>query len=160
MQQWCGINVIQYYATDIFRDAGYNVTAALQNIVIIGTVNVFATVLAMYSVDRVGRRTLMWLGFAGLTLMHALIGASYFAHLTGKPMLLLTLAAIAVYAYKRRRRSPGDVLSEIFPNRICGAAMSVLVFSLWNRLLHPDLQLPGDPEGLAGARLGFLGFTG
>jgi MFS family permease len=141
LQQWCGINVIQYYATDIFRDAGYNVAAALQNIVILGAVNVIATVAAMYSVDRIGRRTLMWLGFASLTLMHALIGTSYLAHVTGQPILVLTLAALAFYAYTLAPVT-WVVLSEIFPNRIRGAAMSVSVFSLWTGCFTLTFSFP------------------
>ena len=152
-QQWCGINVIQYYATDIFRDAGYTVAAALQNIVIIGTVNVFATVLAMYSVNRIGRRTLMWLGFAGLTLMHALIGISYFADVTGKPILVLTLAAIAFYAYTLRQSlgSCSPNLPQMNPWR---RDVDLRILPV-DRLFHPYVQLPA-PEGLAGPRLGLL----
>ena len=141
MQQWCGINVIQYYATDIFRDAGYNVTAALQNIVIIGTVNVFATVLAMYSVDHVGRRTLMWLGFAGLTLMHALIGASYFAtspanQCSCSPWRPLPSTPI------RWRRSPGSCSPKSSPIESAASAMSVSVFSLWTGCFTLTFSFP------------------
>ncbi len=130
LQQWCGLNVIFYYAADIFHAAGYSISAALQNIVVIGTVNLVFTIIALYSVDRLGRRALMLIGFVGLALIHTLIGASYFTHITGKALLMLTLAAIACYG-STLAPVTWVVLSEIFPNRIRGAAMSVSVFALW-----------------------------
>jgi MFS family permease len=130
LQQWCGLNVIFYYAADLFRDAGYTVSAALLNIVIIGTVNMLFTVIAVNSVDRCGRRILMLIGFLGLAVIHTLIGLSFFSGHTGSYVLGLALAAMAVYSLTT---APvvWVVLSEIFPNRIRGAAMSISVFSLW-----------------------------
>lgn len=132
LQQWCGINVIFYYAASLFREAGYNVTDALLNIVIIGAVNLLFTVLAVWSVDRVGRRVLLLIGFAGLPLIYALIGATFYfsAGKGGIYLLVLTLAAIGCYALTLAPVT-WVVLSEIFPNRIRGAAMSVAVVSLW-----------------------------
>ncbi len=130
LQQWCGINVIFYYAAPLFRAAGYNVADALLNIVVIGTVNLVFTVLAVWSVDRVGRRPLMLIGFAGLTVTHVLIGGSFYAGQGGVYLLVLTLAAIGCYGLTLAPVT-WVVLSEIFPNRIRGAAMSVAVFSLW-----------------------------
>jgi MFS family permease len=130
LQQWCGMNTIFYYASDIFRTAGYNLSDAMLNIVIIGSVNLVFTVLAICSVEGLGRRPLMLLGFGGIGLLHALIGTSYLCHLTGTPMLLLCMAAMACYAYTSAPMT-WVVLSEIFPNRIRGAAMSVSVFALW-----------------------------
>jgi MFS family permease len=130
LQQWCGINVIFYYAVDLFRAAGYQVADALLNIVIIGTVNLVFTIVAIYSVDRFGRRGLMLLGFGGLTVTHLLIGASFYFGQSGAYVLVLTLAAIGCYALSLAPVT-WVVLSEIFPNRIRGAAMSVSVFALW-----------------------------
>ncbi len=130
LQQWCGINVIFYYATDIFRAAGASVDDALWNIVRIGLVNVLFTVVAIYFVDRIGRRALMLIGFGGLTLLLSAIGGSFYKEYSGMVVLWLALAAIGCYAM-----SLGPIiwviLAEIFPNRIRGAAMSVSVFSLW-----------------------------
>lgn len=130
LQQWCGLNVIFYYAADIFKAAGYNVSDAMLNIVVIGAVNFVFTIIALYSVDRFGRKILMLIGFGGIALIHLLLGASYFAHLTGTPVLILTLAAIACYGFTLAPVT-WVVLSEIFPNRIRGAAMSISVFALW-----------------------------
>ena len=130
MQQWCGINVIFYYATDIFRAAGASVDDALWNIVRIGVVNVLFTVVAIYFVDRIGRRILMLIGFAGLTLLLSAIGGSFHEKYSGMVVLWITLATIGCYAMSL---APvvWVILAEIFPNRIRGAAMSVSVFALW-----------------------------
>jgi sugar porter (SP) family MFS transporter len=141
LQQWCGINVIFYYAASLFRAAGYNVADALLNIVIIGAVNLAFTVLAVWSVDRVGRRILMLLGFAGLAVIHVLIGACFHAGQGGLFMLVLTLAAIGCYALTLAPVT-WVVLSEIFPNRIRGAAMSVSVFFLWTACFILTFSFP------------------
>ena len=150
LQQWCGINVIFYYAASLFSKAGFNVADALLNIVIIGTVNLIFTVLAVWSVDRVGRRILMLLGFAGLTGTHLLIGASFYAGQGGLFLLVLTLAAIGCYGLTLAPVT-WVVLSEIFPNRIRGAAMSVSVFSLWTACFILTFTFPLLRESLGTA---------
>lgn len=150
LQQWCGINVIFYYAADLFREAGYTVTDSLVNIVIIGTVNLAFTVAALYSVDRFGRRILMLLGFGGLTVLHLLIGASFYSGRSGDYVLVLTLSAIGCYALSLAPVT-WVVLSEVFPNRIRGAAMSVSVFSLWTACFILTFTFPLLNEGLGTA---------
>jgi SP family sugar porter-like MFS transporter len=129
-QQWCGINVIFMYADEIFTAAGYNVSDMLFNIVIIGGVNLVFTFLAMYTVDKVGRKTLMLWGSAGLAVIYTILGSLYFIGVQGLPMLLLVMLAIACYA-STLAPITWVVLSEIFPNRIRGVAMAVATFSLW-----------------------------
>jgi MFS family permease len=150
LQQWCGINVIFYYATDIFKAAGASVDDALWNIVRIGAVNVLFTVVAIYFVDRVGRRILMLIGFAGLTIILSLIGGSFFWAYSGMVVLWLALATIGCFAM-----SLGPVvwviLSEMFPNRIRGAAMSVSVFSLWTACFLLTFTFPILNENLGTA---------
>ena len=65
-QQWCGINVIFNYAQEIFSNAGYNVSDILFNIVITGSVNLLFTFVGMFTVDRLGRKSLMLIGAGGL----------------------------------------------------------------------------------------------
>lgn len=129
-QQWCGINVIFNYAHEIFSAAGYAVSDVLMNIVVTGVTNVLFTFVAIYTVDRWGRRKLMCLGSAGLALIYAVMGLCYFMEVTGLPMLLLVVMAIACYAMSL---APivWVVLSEIFPVRIRGAAMALSTFFLW-----------------------------
>jgi MFS family permease len=130
LQQWCGINVIFYYADKVFLAAGYKVNEILLNIVILGGVNMAFTFVAIFTVDRVGRRVLMLLGELGLAVLFAMLGAAYFFHTKGTPVLALVFAAMACYCCTLAPVT-WVILSEIFPNRIRGAAMSVSVFALW-----------------------------
>lgn len=129
-QQWCGTNVIFNYAQEIFQSAGYSVGDVLFNIVITGIANVVFTIVALYTVDRLGRRSLMLFGAAGLGLIYLTLGTCYYLHVTGFFMVVLVVAAIAVYAM-----TLGPVtwvlLSEIFPNRVRGVAMATCTFALW-----------------------------
>lgn len=129
-QQWCGINVIFNYAEEIFSSAGYGVSDILFNIVITGSVNLVFTFVAIFTVDRWGRRALMLMGAGGLAGIYALMGTAYFFEITGWPLLILVISAIACYAMSLAPVT-WVVLSEIFPNRIRGAAMAVATIALW-----------------------------
>jgi sugar porter (SP) family MFS transporter len=129
-QQWCGINVIFNYAEEIFRAAGYDISTVLKNIAWTGSVNLIFTIVALGVVDRAGRRWLMVFGSAGLALLYLAIGFCYHESVKGLPLLLLVLSAIGCYAMSL---APvvWVVISEIFPNRVRGAAMAMAVSSLW-----------------------------
>lgn len=129
-QQWCGINVIFNYAHELFSAAGYAVSGVLANIVITGIVNVLFTLVALYTVDRWGRRALLFTGSLGLALLYLLLGTGCYLRLDGWLMLVGMVLAIACYAMTL---APviWVVLSELFPNRIRGAAMATATFFLW-----------------------------
>ena len=129
-QQWCGINVIFNYAEEIFSAAGYDISDVLKNIAWTGSVNLAFTFVALGTVDRAGRRPLMLLGAGGLALIYLTLGACFAAGVQGLPLLILVLAAIGCYAMSLAPVT-WVVISEIFPNRIRGAAMSVAVCALW-----------------------------
>src|SRR5882757_5218646 len=129
-QQWCGINVIFNYAEEIFRAAGYDISTVLKNIAWTGSVNLAFTFVALGVVDKGGRRSLMLFGSAGLAVIYIAMGFCYSGGVKGLPMLLLVLAAIGCYAMSLAPIT-WVVISEIFPNRIRGAAMAVAVSSLW-----------------------------
>jgi sugar porter (SP) family MFS transporter len=129
-QQWCGINVIFNYAPEIFQAAGYDISSVLKNIAWTGSVNLAFTFVALGVVDRGGRRPLMLLGSAGLAVIYLALGFCYHSGTQGLPVLLLVLAAIGCYAMSLAPVT-WVVISEIFPNRIRGAAMAVAVSSLW-----------------------------
>jgi len=129
-QQWCGINVIFNYAEEIFKAAGYGVSDILFNIVITGSVNLIFTFVAIFTVDRLGRRALMLIGAGGLAGIYAFMGAAYYFHITGWPLLFLVIIAIACYAMSLAPVT-WVVLSEIFPNKIRGVAMSIATVALW-----------------------------
>ena len=129
-QQWCGINVIFNYAQEIFANAGYSVSDILFNIVITGCVNLIFTFVGMFTVDRLGRKALMLLGAGGLAGIYAVLGTMYFFHIQGLPLLIMVVTAIACYSMSLAPVT-WVVLSEIFPNRMRGTAMSIATFSLW-----------------------------
>ena len=130
LQQWSGINVIFNYAEEIYRSAGYGVNDTLFNIVITGAVNLAFTLVALSFVDRLGRRLLMLLGCAGIGLSHLVIGFLYSMGLKGLPVLILTLCTIGCYAMSLAPIT-WVLISELFPNRVRGAAVSVSVSALW-----------------------------
>jgi len=146
-QQWCGINVIFNYAQEVFEAAGYGVSDIMFSIVITGVVNLVFTFVAINTVDRIGRRPLMLIGSAGLAAIYAILGAGYFLESKGPHMLILVVAAIGCYAMSL---APivWVVISEIFPNRIRGAAMSIAVFSLWIGCTALTLTFPYLKRGL------------
>ena len=129
-QQWCGINVIFNYAEEIFKAAGYDISSVLSNIAWTGSVNLAFTFIALGTVDRLGRRPLMLFGAAGLAMIYGAMGYCYANAVHGLPVLLLVLAAIGCYAMSLAPVT-WVVISEIFPNRIRGAAISVAVSALW-----------------------------
>jgi sugar porter (SP) family MFS transporter len=130
LQQWCGINVIFNYAEEVFSAAGYQVSDILFNIVVTGAVNLVFTFVAIGTVDKLGRRVLMLTGSAGLAIIYTLLGAFYYVHSRGVHMLALVIAAIGCYAMSLAPVT-WVVISEIFPNRIRGRAVSVAVTVLW-----------------------------
>ena len=140
-QQWCGINVIFNYAEEIFRAAGYDISSVLKNIAWTGSVNLAFTFVALGVVDKGGRRPLMLLGSAGLACIYLAMGFCYHSHVKGLPMLLLVLAAIGCYAMSLAPVT-WVVISEIFPNRIRGAAMAVAVSLLWLACFLLTLTFP------------------
>ena len=129
-QQWCGTNVIFNYAQEIFVSAGFDVDGMFINIVITGIANVLFTFVAMGTVERWGRRTLMLIGAGGLCMIYFILGTCYFMQVTGVMMVVLVVAAISCYAM-----TLGPItwvlLSEIFPARIRGIAMGTCTFALW-----------------------------
>ena len=130
LQPWCGINVILTYAEEVFRQAGYGVGSVLFNILITGVVLTIFTFVAIFTVDRLGRRALMLVGCAGIALFHLLLGASYRAGLTGTVVVAPVLGAIACYAFSLAPVT-WVLIAEIFPNRIRGLAMAVSVSAMW-----------------------------
>lgn len=149
-QQWCGINVIFYYAQEIFSAAGYGVSDVLFNIVITGAVNLVFTLAALRLVDRLGRKPLMLAGAAGLAATFGLIGASYAVHGRGLHILVLVLLSMALYASSLAPVT-WVLLAEIFPNRIRGAAMSVSTFALWSACFVLTYTFPHLNRGLGPA---------
>jgi SP family arabinose:H+ symporter-like MFS transporter len=151
-QQWCGINVIFLYAEEIFSAAGYSVSDMLFNVMITGSVNLIFTFVALSLVDKIGRKKLMLIGAGGLALIYTIVGTLYFTGSTGLPLLIFVVAAIACYAMTLAPVT-WVVLSEIFPNKVRGAAMAMATFALWsgNALLAYYFPIINNKVGASGS---------
>lgn len=130
-QQWSGINVIFFYAPDIFAKANLGVDAALFQTTLIGLMNVVFTILAMQVIDKMGRKKLMLIGAAGMVICYLVIGYLFQTGRTDDWMLLTFIIITPAFFAFGLGPTVWVVLSEIFPNRIRGAAMSVATFALW-----------------------------
>ena len=131
LQQITGINVFLYYAPELFRSlAGANTDAAMLQTIVVGAVNMSFTIIAIWTVDRLGRKPLMILGYVGMAVSLLALGLAAQWQRTETWVLLFMLAYIASFAL-----SVGPVtwviLSEIFPTKIRGRAMAIATVCLW-----------------------------
>jgi sugar porter (SP) family MFS transporter len=151
VQQWSGLNSVFAYSHQIFKDAGIGVSGTMLSLVFQGLTMLIFCVVAMFIVDRVGRKALMLTGTLGIALIHLLIGLSFHYHLTGILVVLLVLLAIAVYAMTL---APivWVLLSELFPNRVRGVALGIAVVALWVGYLVLTYTFPIMREGLGIAK--------
>ena len=128
-QQFVGINVVMYYAGNIFRNMCASTNTSLLQTIIVGAVNMLFTILAIFTVDRIGRKPLMIIGAVIMAISMLSLGFSFFSNHTGIVALIFMLTYIAGFSM-----SWGPVtwvlLSEIFPNSIRGS-MSIAVSTIW-----------------------------
>lgn len=130
-QQASGINVIMYYAPSIFRSAGFGTDSALFQTAIMGLVNLTFAVIAMFFVDRVGRKPLMIIGSIGTGLSLLLLAITFITgHFHGYFVLFCIMSFLAFFGF-----SIGPVvwvlISEIFPNSLRSHAVAISFFFLW-----------------------------
>jgi SP family xylose:H+ symportor-like MFS transporter len=129
-QQFVGINVVLYYATDIFKGMGMSTNASLMQTIIVGAVNLIFTVVAVLSVDHFGRKPLQIIGALVMAVSMISLGVDFWLGGQGMVALVCMLVYTAGFAV-----SWGPVtwvlLSEIFPNQIRGKAMAVAVAAQW-----------------------------
>lgn len=130
LQQGTGINILFNYAQDIYHSAGYGLNGIMLNIVITGLINLIFTIVAMLMVDRFGRRRLMIFGCLAIGASQLAASLAYRLHLGGTWVLVLTLCAIACYAMSLAPVT-WILITEIFPNRIRAAGVSVSIAMLW-----------------------------
>lgn len=130
LQQLTGINAILYYAPEIFKSLGSSADVSLLETTILGVVNLIFTLLAIRWVDKLGRKPLLYLGSAGMTIALAAVGLFIYYDAVGNwvlPFLLLFMASFSL--------SWGPIvwvlLSEIFPNKIRSLALAISVFIQW-----------------------------
>lgn len=129
--QITGINVIMYYAPEIFKATGDGSSSALMQTIWVGGINVLMTLVAIRYVDRLGRKKLLLIGSAGMAVCLAFVGAAFYQQATagywvlGGILLYISFFAISLGPLTF------VVVAEIFPNSIRGRAMGVAIFFLW-----------------------------
>ncbi|HZH95849.1 MAG TPA: sugar porter family MFS transporter [Flavisolibacter sp.] len=129
-QQFCGINVVFNYTSTIFESVGASLDRQLFETVSIGAVNLVFTLLAMWQVDKLGRRPLLLIGSIGLALVYLILAFLLQSQAAAGLISIFVLLAIALYSTSLAPVT-WVLISEIFPNRIRGAASSVAIVSLW-----------------------------
>ncbi|MBN3582274.1 sugar porter family MFS transporter [Algoriphagus aestuarii] len=130
LQQWSGVNVVIYYAADIFQAAGYNLKQMMLNIVVIGGVMVLSVFITIFTVDKFGRKKLLLIGTGAMAILYGLIGYSFSVDQGGWVIVLLVLTNVMFYSFTLAPLL-WVVLSEIFPTRIRGAAISIGALAHW-----------------------------
>ncbi|NQV78128.1 MAG: sugar porter family MFS transporter [Lutibacter sp.] len=129
--QITGINAIMYYAPEILKKAGFGVDSALMQTVIIGFVNTIFTFVAIKYIDKLGRRTLLLWGVSGMVLCLFSIGLLYQLNLTSGPWLLVLILGFVGCFATSLGPIPWVLISEIFPTKTRGTAMSLAIMVLW-----------------------------
>lgn len=129
-QQFVGINVVLYYAPEIFKSMGSGTDGAMLQTIIVGIVNLSFTTLAIVTVDKFGRKPLLIIGALIMAVSMLVLGSSFAANLPGGLKLVCMLTYTAGFAM-----SWGPVcwvmLAEIFPNSVRSVVMSIAVAAQW-----------------------------
>jgi SP family xylose:H+ symportor-like MFS transporter len=131
LQQFTGINAVLYYGADIFENAlGYGKDDVLKQQVLLAFVNLIFTFVAMFTVDKLGRKPLIYAGSIGMILGFSMLAITLMQQNLGMLSLIGVLLFVGSFAL-----SMGPVvwviLSEMFPNKIRSLAMSVAVAVQW-----------------------------
>ncbi len=129
-QQFCGINVVFNYTSTIFESVGADLDRQLFETVAIGLVNLVFTLVAMWQIDKLGRKPLMLIGSLVLSIVYVIMAILLKNGASAGVVSIFVLLAIASYAVSLAPVT-WVLISEIFPNHIRGLATSVAVLSLW-----------------------------
>lgn len=129
-QQFCGINVVFNYTSTIFESVGASLNQQLFETVSIGAVNLVFTIIAMWQVDKLGRKPLMLAGAAGLSVIYVVLALLLKNHAAASLVSVFVLIAIALYATSLAPVT-WVLIAEIFPNHIRARATTVAVVALW-----------------------------
>ena len=129
--QFMGVNAVLYYGPKIFQDAGLSGEGSMFSTVLVGVVNMLTTVIALLIIDKVGRKQLVWWGVGGMIFCLVCIG-TWFAVGTMPTWFLLTFFLLYVFCTAISISAVVFVLlSEMYPNRVRGLAMSIAGLALW-----------------------------
>lgn len=129
-QQFCGINVVFNYTSILFKSLGADLNRQLLETIFIGIINVIFTIVAMFQVDKLGRKPLMLFGTIGLSISYMMIAIILQLQLAPIVLSLFVLIAIGIYS-STIAPVTWVLISEIFPNEIRGKASSFAILCLW-----------------------------
>lgn len=129
--QLSGIAIVMYYATDIFRSAGFSTGSAIGQTVILGITNLCFTLLAKCFIDRLGRKKLLLTGTLMMSLFLTILAISYFNVINVSWISLFALIGFVASFASSMGAVSWVLLSEIFPNKIRSIGMSIGSFSNW-----------------------------
>jgi SP family arabinose:H+ symporter-like MFS transporter len=149
--QITGINSIIYYAPEIFKSAGYGIESAFMQTIFIGVIITLSTFVAVILIDKLGRRKLLLWGVSGMTLSLFAIGLVYHYEWTNGIWLLLSILCFIASFGASLGPIPWVIMSEIFPNRTRGIAMSVSVLLLWLSIVAITQFFPMMFKSIGGA---------
>ncbi|HEX3798507.1 MAG TPA: sugar porter family MFS transporter [Verrucomicrobiae bacterium] len=129
--QFCGINAIMYYSSRIFESAGLARNSAFASSIWIGLINLLFTFLAIFFIDRAGRRPLLLIGTAVQAVALGMVGWMFHSGHHELALLLWVLVFIAAFAMAMGP-IPWIICSEIFPGKLRARAMSVATLAIWS----------------------------
>ena len=129
--QITGINAIIYYAPEIFKNVGFGTDSALFQTLIIGIINTIFTFVAIKFIDQVGRRKLLLWGVSGMAICLIGVGIVFHFELNSGPLLLFFILGFIASFASSLGPIPWVIISEIFPTKTRGIAMSFATFTLW-----------------------------
>lgn len=150
LQQWSGINVVIYYAADIFQAAGFTLKQMMLNIVVIGGVMVASIFVTFATVDRYGRKSILLVCLAAMSVLYTGLGFSFYGEWGGTSVVVLVLLNVMFYSISLAPLL-WVVLSEIFPNRVRGAAISIGALAHWIGNFTLTYSFPAIKENLGWA---------
>ncbi|MBC9797936.1 sugar porter family MFS transporter [Sinomicrobium weinanense] len=149
--QITGINAVIYFAPEIFKSIGFGVESAFYQTIFIGVINTIFTFVALWLIDRAGRKKLLVWGVSGMILCLCAIGICFYFEMTTGPWLILfVLGFIACFA-SSLGPVPWVMISEIFPTKIRGIAMSFCTLVLWIGVILITQLTPVMLDVLGGA---------
>jgi len=149
--QITGINAIIYYAPEIFKNIGFGADSAMFQTVIIGTVNTVFTFVAIAFIDKYGRRTLLLWGISGMIICLGGVGLMFHIELSSGPWLLLFILGFIASFAMSLGPIPWVLISEIFPTKFRGVAMSISILMVWIGVVLITQLTPILLEGVGGA---------
>jgi len=149
--QITGINAIIYYAPEIFKNIGFGADSAMFQTVIIGTVNTVFTFVAIAFIDKYGRRTLLLWGISGMITCLGGVGLMFHIELSSGPWLLLFILGFIASFAMSLGPIPWVLISEIFPTKFRGVAMSISILMVWIGVVLITQLTPILLEGIGGA---------